>query len=147
VITLLLAASLVAGEVDAKGLSRLVESHKGQPVLVDLWATWCTPCREEFPDIVALARARSDVTVFAVSLDDPEDRAAVESFLKAQQPPFPVYMKAPGPDDDFINAIDPTWGGAIPALLLYDTAGRRAQLLEGEHSRAQIEKALEALKK
>ncbi len=143
--SLLLAAALVAGTLDGAGVRATVAERKGRPVLLSLWATWCVPCVKEFPELARIARERPRLAVLSVSMDDPQDRAAVEKFVAEQRPPFPVYVKSPGPDEAFINGVDPEWSGALPALLVFDAKGRRAALLQGEKTRAEIEKALEGL--
>jgi thiol-disulfide isomerase/thioredoxin len=140
VIAILLAASLLAGDVDAQGLHRAVKAQKGRAVVVNFWATWCEPCVKEFPDFVALARERKDVAVISVTIDDKADRPAVEDFLKKQKPPFPVYIKADGNDEAFINGIDPKWSGAVPLTIVYDAAGQRTYFDERELTREQLEK-------
>lgn len=141
----LLLVALLAGEVDAAALHRLVQARRGHPVVIAFWATWCAPCVKEFPALVELAGRHRDAAFIAVSLDDREDREAVEGFLAKRRPPFPVYLKAPGRDEPFINGVDADWSGAIPATLVFDRAGKRAALLSGEHAPQEIEKALEGL--
>ncbi|HEV8254794.1 MAG TPA: TlpA disulfide reductase family protein [Vicinamibacteria bacterium] len=138
---LLLAAAL-AGELEAAALMKEVRSHRGRPVVLSFWATWCEPCLREFPDLAALARARKDAAFISVSIDEPGERAAVETFVARQRPPFPVFLKARGPDQAFIDAVDRDWSGVVPATLVFDREGRRSALLQGEHTRAQIEKAI-----
>ena len=145
--TLLLLAAALAGQVDAAGFHRAVAAQKGRPVLVNLWATWCAPCVEEFPMLVSLARSQKDVAVLAVSIDDPSDRRAVESFLAKQDPPFPVYLKGNQPDEAFIDGVDPEWSGVVPVTLIFDRTGKRVALLQGEHTKAELEKALAEAKR
>jgi thiol-disulfide isomerase/thioredoxin len=137
-----LLGALLAGQVDAAHVRTLVAAHKGRPVLLNLWATWCAPCVAEFPDVVRLAQEHGEVAVISVSIDDVAERAAVEAFIEKQKPPFAVYLKKPGPDEAFINGIDPHWSGSLPASLVFDEKGRQKALLEGEHSREELERAL-----
>jgi thiol-disulfide isomerase/thioredoxin len=138
-----LLAGLVAGPVDAAQVRTLVAAQKGRPVLLNLWATWCAPCVAEFPDLVRLAQEHAgEVVVISVSIDDAAERSAVEAFVQKQNPPFPVYLKKPGPDEAFIDGIDPRWSGSLPASLVFDGKGRKKALLEGEHSREEIERLL-----
>ena len=138
----LLLAAVLAGELDAAGIEKAVAAHRGRPVLVSFWATWCKPCVEEFPELIALARQRNDVVVLSVSIDDKDDRGAVEAFVAGQHPPFEVYAKAPGDDEAFINGVDRGWSGVVPALVVFDRKGHRSALLQGERKRSEIEKAL-----
>ena len=139
---LLLLAAVLAGQVDGPAVGRAVAAHRGRPVVLTLWATWCEPCMKEFPDLVALARERKDVAFLSVSIDEPSDRKVLEDFVAARRPPFPVYARAAGPDEPFIDGVDREWSGVVPATLVYDREGKRVALLQGEHTRADIEKAL-----
>jgi len=138
----LLLAAVLAGQLDAAGVGRAVAAQRGRPVVLVLWATWCEPCVKEFPALEALARERKDVAVISVSIDEPEDRKTLEAFVAERRPPFPVYVRAAGPDQAFIDGVDREWSGVVPVTLVYDREGRRSGLLQGEHTRADIEKAL-----
>lgn len=140
-IALVLAAAL-AGEVDAAALDKVRAGHRGQPVVLNFWATWCAPCVKEFPELVSLAARRKDVAFVSVSIDDASDVPAIERIVAERRPPFPVYRKADGKDDAFIEGVDKDWSGVVPATIVYDAQGRRTALLQGEHTPAAIEKAL-----
>jgi thiol-disulfide isomerase/thioredoxin len=142
VAALLLAAASTVSTVDAAGVHKAVAAAKGRPVVLNFWATWCAPCIKEFPDLVALARDRKDVTVISVSIDDEADRAAVDAFVAKQKPSFRVYMKKAGGDEAFINGVDPKWSGSVPFTLIFDAAGKKKASVEGEQTRADLEKSL-----
>jgi thiol-disulfide isomerase/thioredoxin len=112
--------------VDETGLQRLLERSRGKVVLLNFWATWCEPCVEEFPDLMKIAREfrPRGLEIFLVSIDDPEEIAQkVAPFLQSQKVSFRTYLKKTRDDEVFINSIDRTWSGAIPATFIYDREG------------------------
>lgn len=140
--------SRLAGELDAKGFRSRVAAEKGRVVLVSFWATWCAPCREEFPDLVRLHRAYSGkgLTVLGVSTDFAGQLPAVEKFLEENRAPFANYHKLSGGDDqDFINAVERSWGGQLPFTVLFDRQGRKVRVLSGRQSYADLEREVARL--
>jgi thiol-disulfide isomerase/thioredoxin len=135
--------------VDEAAYRKVVASRKGKIVLVDFWATYCVPCRKEMPDLVKLAARykAAGVDLVTVSADEPEQEAAAKAFLSKAGVTSPVYIRRTRDDDKFINSVDPKWSGALPALFIYDRAGRKAQSFVGESSLADIEKAIRKLLK
>lgn len=142
-LTPVLLAALLAGEVDAQGVTGLLAVRRGHVVVVSFWATWCAPCLEEFPDLAKIAAARREVEFVSISIDDLADRPAVESFVAEQRPPFPVYLKAAGDDQAFIDGVDREWSGVVPTTFVYRRDGTRAALLQGEQPRTTLERAIE----
>jgi thiol-disulfide isomerase/thioredoxin len=133
--------------VDEAGYAKLVSAHKGKVVLVDFWATWCEPCRAEMPQLVKLEqklRARGFDLVM-ISADEPEQEAAAVKVLKADGVSGPTFLKKAVDDDKFISAIDAKWGGALPALFIYDRGGRKVRSFIGETSMKDLQAALEKL--
>lgn len=111
--------------------------------LVNLWATWCAPCREEFPALLRVARAhqRDGLRLVLVSADFPEQMHAVREFLAARGMTDTSYIKS-GDDMAFINALSPKLTGALPATLLYDGSGKLVTYWEGMADEARFERAV-----
>lgn len=122
--------------LDRQGLTRLLAGHRGQVVLVNFWATWCEPCRQEFAWLNNLSERyrHRGLVVLAVSVDVPSAFPQVRKFLGQQKPTFPTYLKKPGNDEEFINAIDARWSGALPATFVYDVTGKPVRSMFGEQT-------------
>ena len=97
----------------------LAKRH-GKVVLVDFWATWCPPCREEVPNVVAAFKKYHDkgFEVVGISLD--QDKDALQSFVKDKGMVWPQYFDGKGWD----NEISSRFGiDSIPAMWLLDKKG------------------------
>jgi len=81
---------------DLQGRVHSLSQQRGKIVFLNLWATWCPPCREEMPSMEKLYRqlAGPDFTMLAVSEDT--DHAAVEAFVREMRLSFPVLLDAAG---------------------------------------------------
>jgi thiol-disulfide isomerase/thioredoxin len=140
---------IVIEPIDAPGLLAAVRAPGAKATLVNVWASWCQPCREEFPDLLRVARdweERGFRLVF-VSADFAEDVPNAKVFLAEQGVGFPTYLKT-GDDMQFIDTLDPRWSGALPGSFLYDSSGRLVRFWEGKASedslRARILPVLDA---
>jgi thiol-disulfide isomerase/thioredoxin len=135
--------------VDAKGIDALRAKHKGKILVMNFWATWCTPCKEEFPDFIKLhkAYASKGIAVVFVSIDEDDEKTKKQAlaFLRRQQAPLPSYIKARGDDEQFINAVHPKWSGAVPATLIYDKTGTLVEMKVEETSLDELEKSLQTV--
>lgn len=100
--------------------------------VVNVWATWCEPCRREMPVFVEL-RATGDARVILVSGDDPAEEIAVKKFLAEQKVDFETY-RIGGNVGAFMKELNPGWSGALPATFLYKADGRLHSFFLGEVS-------------
>jgi thiol-disulfide isomerase/thioredoxin len=117
--------------------------ERGAPVtLVNVWATWCAPCREEMPDLLETARQHPDVRLVLVSADFDDHLKEAREFLAARGITGTTYWKS-GSDQEFIDALDPDWTGSLPATLVCDASGRPVAFWEGKGDRARFEAAIQ----
>jgi thiol-disulfide isomerase/thioredoxin len=113
---------------EVSAIMAAVKAPGARAVLVNVWASWCEPCREEMPDLVRFYRDhRADgLRLVLISADDDQQRAEVERILTGLGFDGPAFIKR-GNDMRFIDALDPKWQGALPATFLYDGRGARKQ--------------------
>ena len=141
--TLLLAA-LALLPLNESSFKTVVAREKGQVVLVNFWATWCGPCREEMPQLAAMQK-RLKFRLLTVSVDEPEQNMAAATFLEKSGIGAPAYRKQTDKDDAFIAAIAPKWSGAVPALFLYGRDGKLIKSYTGEPDLKKLEAELKKL--
>ncbi len=133
--------------VDEAGYAKLLAAQKGKVVLVNFWATWCVPCRAQMPGLAKLeARLKAKgFTLVTISADEPEQEADAQRFLSTAGVKQPTYVRRAKDDEKFIDAIDPKWGGALPASFLYDRTGKKVRSFIGEADLAALEAAIQKL--
>jgi thiol-disulfide isomerase/thioredoxin len=125
-----------------------VRAPGAQAVLLNVWATWCVPCREEFPDLMRVGNQYRDrgLRVVLLSADFGETVSDVPGFLAQHGVDFPSYLRGGDEDDQaFVNGIDPRWSGAMPATWVFDGSGQVRSFWEGRADHAQFEKAVLAV--
>jgi thiol-disulfide isomerase/thioredoxin len=142
-----LAAAATLSPIDESSYPKMVASQKGKVVLVNFWATWCVPCRAEMPQLVKMQERlkAKGFTLVTISADEPEQEGQAIQFLQKNGVPTPTYLRKAKDDDKFINSIDPKWSGALPALILYDRAGKKVKMYVGESNLAEVEAAITRL--
>jgi thiol-disulfide isomerase/thioredoxin len=114
-------------------------------VVINAWATWCLPCREEFPDLVRLERTYRgrDVRLVLLSLDFKESLPDVKTFLTRHGVTDTSFIRGSAQDDQaFINGLDPRWSGALPATWVLDGAGHVRAFWEGQADYVRMERAV-----
>lgn len=109
------------------GQTRAREDYRGRVVLLNFWASWCPPCREEFPSLERLQQALGgrDFTVLAVSVADSE--SGIARFLQGRKPAFDTLL-----DPDQKTALAYRAAG-VPVTYLLDREGRLLAGKTGPH--------------
>lgn len=114
-------------------LARIAANKKAKITMVDAWATWCSPCMENFPHVVEMHKkyAAKGLAVVSLSLDDatePKDMAKVEKFLKSKNATFTNFVLAEEPTD----AFDKLKVGGVPAVFFFGPDGKEILRFDGD---------------
>ena len=120
-------------QIDIEGLKPLLKPN-GKPLLINFWATWCDPCREEFPDLVKLENTyRGKIDVITVSLDDLADiNGDVPKFLADMKAEMPAYLLKTADESAAIKLVSKDWAGNLPLTVFFDATGEVAYQRNGK---------------
>lgn len=123
-------------KIDKSTLNKLITERNNKPLLINVWATWCVPCREEFPDLVKLAGSYKDKMDFVgISVDEIDEiDSKIIPFMKSFNVNFDIYVIDFDDVQDFINYFDEDWNGAIPATFIYDSKKKRVSTIIGKEN-------------
>jgi cytochrome c biogenesis protein CcmG/thiol:disulfide interchange protein DsbE len=101
---------------------------RGYPVVVNKWASWCGPCREEMPWFQRLS-ARLGKRIAFLGVDSQDSSAAAKDFLREFPLPYPSYSD---PGKEIAQAMEATIG--FPATAFYDSSGKLAHVQQGQYA-------------
>jgi len=136
----------VVSPIDTDALKGLLTQQRERPLLVNFWATFCDPCRDEFPDLVKIDkdyRPRS-LEFVTVSLDDFTDiKTSVPKFLDSMKATMPAYLLNVSDPEPAINLVDARWQGDLPATFLYNEKGEVVYKHIGRVNTAELRAAIE----
>ena len=118
---------------DTKGKVHTLSGYKGKWVLVNYWATWCPPCLEEIPDLIALHEDRkNNLVVIGVAMDYRDPKQVID-FAEGLFVDYPVVLGNPG----VVSQIGPVQG--LPTTYLYNPEGKMVAKQVGAITRAAVE--------
>jgi thiol-disulfide isomerase/thioredoxin len=124
------------------GSTHSLAELQGHGAVVNFWATWCTPCREEMPRLQKLADiyTAKGVTFVAISLDEADTRAKIPNALRKSGFRIPVWQ---GATPETLKVLD--LGVIVPATLILDEQGKVIGRIEGEARDKDIQSRLDWL--
>jgi thiol-disulfide isomerase/thioredoxin len=131
--------------VDEAGVKAIAANAGGKKLrLVNVWATWCGPCKIEFPDLVSIHRIYRgrEFEVVTVNADDAAKREAALSFLRDQQASMRNVAFDKGDPYALIEAVDPKWQGALPHTILVAPGGEVVYRSAGAFDTLKLRKAI-----
>lgn len=117
---------LLGGGLDA--YEKRIASLRGYPVVVNVWASWCGPCRLEFPLLQQLS-ARYGKRVAFLGVDSEDDADAAATFLESEPVPYPSYSD---PDKDILDSFDGR--GGLPDTVIYNRSGELVHFKQGPYT-------------
>jgi len=118
---------------DTDGKTHTLAGYKGKWVLVNYWATWCPPCLEEIPDLIALNdNKKNNLVVIGVALDF-RSAKQVTDFAESMLVSYPIVLGNP----QVVNQIGPVQG--LPTTYLYNPDGKMVAQQVGAVTRAAVE--------
>jgi peroxiredoxin len=126
---------------DTHGNVVALKEYHGRPVVLNFWATWCAPCRQEMATLQAVYTAYQDkgLVMLAISLDAAEQRDDVRAFITSLGLTFPPLLDPQGNVAGHYNIF------LLPSTIFIHPAGTVAAMHIGPMNRAQVEKHLVAI--
>ena len=131
--------------VSSTQLAEVLAEKTGKVVLVNFWASWCTPCLKEIPTLVELAERYRDrgFELVPVSLDDPGDiNVIVVPFLNRWFPDFTSYTRVDMDMDTVVSVVDPAWNEILPTSYVIDRDGSVVEQMQGGMTIDEFEAAI-----
>lgn len=120
---------------DMSGKPHTLADYKGRWVLVNFWATWCPPCLEEIPDLIALQEKRKDVAVIGVAMEY-RNAKEVSKFVDENLMSYPIVLG----DAKTVRQFGSV--SILPTTLFYNPAGKLVRAHRGMVTRQTIDKVL-----
>lgn len=129
-------------------LDKRIANGKDTTYVINFWATWCGPCVAELPNFEQLNKAnlKKPVKVILLSMDFKSKlKSDVNPFVKKNQLKSEVYLINEPDQQAFIEKVDKTWSGAIPATLFVNDKKKLRSFYEKEFTFQELSKTLETL--
>ncbi len=130
-----------AGKLEPLPVSKIEKIKRGPCTFLHVWATWCTICIQEMPELLKTLAAEKKIhpVVVDVSATFVQEKFS-KQWMKNLNPPFTTYLKPKGNEEAYLFAIDKYWSGALPYSALYHQ-GKQKKVWVGELNRDELKQA------
>lgn len=121
---------------DSAGKPYALKQYQGKPMILNFWATWCEPCREEMPEISAFAQAHPDIVVLGLAIDE---AAAVHEFTQTTPVKYPLLIAE---EDMSLAQGLGNDKGVLPYTVILSAQGQVTHTFFGRINQEMLQKAL-----
>jgi peroxiredoxin len=145
--------------IDAAGIAALARNATDRLRVINVWATWCVPCVQEFPGLVSISRRLDsrDFDLITISVDDPKDEDKALQFLRREHAAVPPgarkavdregrktnnYLYTGSSADALAQALDPKWPGGYPYTVVIAPGGEVLYRFSGAMDTADLQSKL-----
>jgi thiol-disulfide isomerase/thioredoxin len=120
---------------DMQGAAHSIEDYRGKVVIINFWATWCIPCKEEMPIFTDVDKRYRDrgVVVLAASLDEQRTKKYINQFARSYKMTFPVLVDATPDDMKHVGL-----GEMVPSTVFVDRDGNIAGKILGQATKKDV---------
>lgn len=131
-------------KISKSGIAELLANKTEKLRLINVWATWCGPCIIEYPELVNLQRMYGNrkFEFISISADKPEQSDQALDFLKSRHSALQNYIFDSDDKYALIEAIDPSWNGALPYSLLVEPGGKIVYVMQGTVDLLELKKTI-----
>jgi len=127
---------------DSQGNIKTLDKWKGKILVVNFWATWCSPCRDEMPELSEIQNkyAKQDLIVLGIATDDVD---SVHEFMQSTKVSYTLL--AGGIDTMDLSRVLGNNKGGLPFTIVLDSNGNIVKTFEGRVSQPELEESLQPL--
>ncbi len=138
------ALPITVENIDTAGIKELIRNKSDKLRLINVWASWCGPCVQEFPDLVIIDRIyRSREFEFvSINVDKLSRKDNVLKFLQKNEASNKNYIFNSDNNSELVESIDPQWSGALPYTMLIEQGGKVIYRLQGPINMLEMRKLI-----
>jgi thiol-disulfide isomerase/thioredoxin len=128
---------------DAEGNAHTLSEYFGKPIVLNFWASWCSPCKAELPDFMAAAKTNKDISFIFLNVTDniKETLSSAKAFLAKQGYSNGIYLF-----DTKLNGTMTYGVTGYPTTYFIDKAGQLVAMAQGSINAATLNKGIDMIR-